>query len=120
MKNKKLRNGLLVVSLSLLILPSLILAAAPLKSPETDPNQIALTENAIYNVIIKVRNWVYTIFGIVAVIFIVLAAFDYLTSGGDPTKVKAAQSKLIYALVAIAVALIAGGATALIREFITT
>lgn len=111
MKNKKLRNGLLAVSL--LVLPILILAAV--QSPETPITSVDQVESLI----LKVRNWIFTIFLIVAVIFVVMAAFGYLTSGGDPAKVKTAQQQLIYAVVAIAVALIAGGIVAVVRNFIT-
>jgi len=43
----------------------------------------------------------------VAVIFIILAAFGYLTSGGDPEKVGSAKNKIVYAIVAIIVAALA-------------
>ena len=44
---------------------------------------------------------------LIAVIFIILAAYRYLTAGGDPEKVKAANKQIIFAAVAVVVALIA-------------
>lgn len=58
-------------------------------------------------IIITITKWLYTILLVVAVIFVILAAFKYLTAGGDPTAVKKANSQLIYAVVAIVVAILA-------------
>lgn len=52
-------------------------------------------------------NWMFYFLIILAVIFIVVAAFRYLFAAGDPEKVKAAGHALIYAAVAIAVAVVA-------------
>lgn len=45
--------------------------------------------------------------GAAAVIMIILAGFKYITSGGDSGKVGNAKSTLIYALVGIAIAILA-------------
>jgi len=62
----------------------------------------------------KVTNTVGTIVktlsiivGATAVIFIIIAAFKYITAGGDSTKVGAAKTTLIYALVGLFIAAIA-------------
>ena len=62
----------------------------------------------------------YTIFFIVAAIFIILAAFTYLTAAGDEEKVKSAKNRLIYAIVAIAVALLAVTIRGLVSNFLGT
>ena len=54
-----------------------------------------------------VLNTVYSIVGILAVIFIVVAGIRYTTSGGDPAKTKAAQQTLTYAIVGLIVAALA-------------
>ncbi len=54
-----------------------------------------------------IANWFAAIFFIVAVIFIILAAFSYLGAGGDEEKIKSAKQKLVYAVVAIIVAALA-------------
>lgn len=54
-----------------------------------------------------VVNWLFTFLIILAVVFILVAAFRYLTAGGDPEKVKGASHSLIYAAVAIVVAILA-------------
>lgn len=55
-----------------------------------------------------VANWIFSIFLIVAVIYIILAAFKYLTSRGGES-VKDAHKMLVYAAVAIAIAILAPG-----------
>ena len=54
-------------------------------------------------------GWMFTFLVILAIIFVLVAAFKYLTASGDPEKVKAASHQLIYAAVAIVVAIFAKG-----------
>jgi len=54
-----------------------------------------------------VATTIQTLFWIVAAIFIIWAAFKYLTAQGDPEKVGTARQMLIYAVIAIAIALLA-------------
>jgi hypothetical protein len=66
----------------------------------------------------KIIGWVFVAFFALAGLFILLAGFQYLTAGGDAAKVKAAKTKLIYAAIAIAIALVARSVTGLIQAFI--
>lgn len=52
-------------------------------------------------------NLVFTALVVFAIIYIILAAFQFVTAGGDPNGVLQARSKLIYAAVGIIVALLA-------------
>lgn len=54
--------------------------------------------------IVKVLSWVV---GIAAIIMIIVSGFKYITSGGDAGKVTSAKNTLIYALIGIAVAVLA-------------
>lgn len=72
----------------------------------------------VIRILNTVVNWIFTILLIVAVIYIFMAAFSYLGSGGDAVKVATAQTKLIYALVAIGVALIARGLEFIVRQLV--
>jgi cytochrome bd-type quinol oxidase subunit 2 len=65
------------------------------------------TMSDIVDIIVTVARWIRTIFFVVAAIFILMAAFGYLTSGGNEDKVKSAKNQLIYAVVAIVIALLA-------------
>lgn len=52
-------------------------------------------------------KWLFAILIAVAVIFILLAAYGYLTGGGDPEKVKVANKRILFAAIAVIVALLA-------------
>jgi len=56
-----------------------------------------------------IGSWVFAIFLAVSVIYIVLAAFQFVTGGGNPEQVSGARQKLIYAAIGIAIALLAAG-----------
>ena len=72
----------------------------------------------VMDILTKIVNVLYTAFFIVAIGFVILAAFDYLTGGDDPEKIKGATKKIMYAAIAIAIALISVGANKIIENFI--
>jgi phosphoglycerol transferase MdoB-like AlkP superfamily enzyme len=112
MKNKTIKN--IVLLISLIGLPVLVLALEYLPS---SPVQSLWDIERILTTIV---NWIFTILMIVAVIYILLAAFAYLGSAGDPEKVKTAQNRLIYAAVAIGVGLIAQGVRFVVSNLLRT
>ena len=77
----------------------------------TDPQHI-------FTILTKIVRYTYTIFFIVAIIFIIIAAFSFLTAQGDPEKIKGARAQILWAVVAIAIALISVGAAQIIKTFI--
>ncbi|MDP3974966.1 MAG: hypothetical protein Q8P88_01610 [Candidatus Jorgensenbacteria bacterium] len=60
------------------------------------------------------------VFFVVAAIMIIIAAFKYLTAQGDPEKVGVARQMVIYAVIAIAVALLALVVGAIAANFLGT
>lgn len=96
--------------LATLALPLTAFAAGPVNTIDTPEEVIQAIEN--------IGDWMYTIFLSVAVIMIVYAAFIYLTSGGGENVAKA-HKMLIYAAVAIAVAVGANGIISLVQAIIT-
>ena len=66
----------------------------------------------------KIVVLMYRALFIVAIGFVILAAFTYLTGGDDPEKIKSATHKIIYAAIAITVALISVGANVIIKDLI--
>ena len=87
----------------------------PVPDPTASPVKDATQLNAL---IAKIIRWIQYIFFIVATIFVIIAAFDYLNSKGDPEKVKAAQNSLIYAAIAVVVALISGGLIGVVKSVV--
>lgn len=88
--------GMLVISL--LLIPLLSLAQGQ-GGPETG--------QALVNLIERVANWLAALLFALAVIFILIAAFGYLTAGGDDEKIKTAKQKLVYAIIAVVIAALA-------------
>jgi preprotein translocase subunit SecG len=64
--------------------------------------------SAVESIITKIVNWLTGLFFVAAILFIFYAAWLYLTAAGDEDKVQKAKSQLLYSIVAIAVALLAG------------
>jgi len=69
----------------------------------------------VYNTLDTVANYLLGILIALAVVFIVWGAFQFLTSGGDDKKTADARKHILYALVAIAVGLLAKGLVAAVR-----
>ncbi|MDP2856268.1 MAG: hypothetical protein Q8N90_04135 [bacterium] len=110
--------ALYVLPITLGIFLTGFLAQAQIPSPP--PTGLITSVSGVWNFVNTIVKWVYWFFFAMAVLFIVFAAFSYLTAGGDPGKVKKANTQLIYAIVAIAVALIAYGIEALVRSALTS
>ncbi|KKR89199.1 MAG: hypothetical protein UU85_C0004G0039 [Candidatus Wolfebacteria bacterium GW2011_GWA2_42_10] len=74
--------------------------------------------DTLVNIIRNIVKWTYIIFFIVAVFFIILAAFTYLTAQADPEKIKTANKQILYAVIAIVIALLAIGFDTIIKSFL--
>ena len=57
----------------------------------------------VLDIIAVVSNWVFAIFLAIAVIFLVLGAFEFVTGEGNPEKVSSAKKRLLYAIIGIAI-----------------
>lgn len=62
------------------------------------------TVNDTFASITELFSWAV---GVVAIIMVVIAGFQYMASGGDSNKVGSAKTTLIYALIGVAVAAVA-------------
>lgn len=75
-------------------------------------NQGEITQAQVTNLF----SWVYTVAGIVAVIFIVKGALEYMISHGDPGKTRAATQTILYSVVGLIIVLLA----AVITRFVVS
>lgn len=75
----------------------------------TAPRDVVSSYSDVARILNVIINWFFGILIIVAVIFVLYAAYLYLVAGGDQESVKKASTVLIYAAVAVAVAIIAKG-----------
>lgn len=64
-------------------------------------------EGGVTSIVTRVANVAGFIILAISVLMILWSAFLFLTSGGDPTKVGSARSTIIFALIGVAVALLA-------------
>lgn len=106
---------LMSLVLAVFALPVLAAAVQPPEGyglPATSP--ISTGANLI-TFIETLTNWVFAIFVVLTVVFVLLAAFQFVTAGGDEAKVGEARMKLIWAFVGIIVAFIAKGIVPVVR-----
>ena len=97
--------------LAIVAVPLTISAQQTIPEGITDPQQII-------NTIESIGNWIFSIFLALSAIFILWAAFKFLTASGDAGKVGEAKQSLVYALVGIAVAVLAKGLVSLVENFL--
>lgn len=63
-------------------------------------------------------NWAIVIFWILTVLFLIWAAVLYLTAGGAEEKIKEARQRVIYALIAAAIALLSTGLGSIVTSLL--
>ncbi|MDD4990432.1 MAG: pilin [Candidatus Pacebacteria bacterium] len=69
----------------------------------------------MFNILYNVTNWVFFIMTIAAVLMIVFGGFTYITAAGDPTKAEKGKGILTFAIIGLAIALIAKLIPSLVR-----
>ena len=105
---KKITLALTVTGLA--IAPLMALAAfgdittAPEREVCCGPESIA----------VSLVNWLFGILLVVAVIFIIIAAYFFVTAQGDPEKTKSARNFVLYAVIGVLVAFAAKGLVMLV------
>lgn len=109
-------------SILALVLPAMAFAQnlpqpiAPTGSNVPQGNITSL--QSILQLLCTVFAWAFYFLIVLAVIFVIVAAFRYLTAAGDPEKVKAAGQTLLYAAIAIGVALLARAVPLVVGNFL--
>ncbi len=102
---------ILFLSVSLLVLPFFVLAQ------ETAPT-IGGSVDELVDILNRIGDLIFTILLVIAFIFLVMAGLNFITASGDTTKVDKARNMLMYCLMGVAVALLARGAIALVRNLL--
>ncbi len=70
------------------------------------------------NTIYTVTNWIFYILILVAVIMIILGGFVFMTAAGSPEKTAKGRNIVVYAVIGIAIAIIAKLVPVLVRTII--
>ena len=102
-----------LVLLSLVIMPFLAFAQ------DMPPEGKLTTPEAILDLLNQILSWIWMAFLTIAVVFLLIAGFTFLTASGDADKVGKARKMLMYSLIGIAVAVGSRGLIALITGIIT-
>ena len=109
-------------SIIALVLPAMAFAQTlPPPSAPTNANvpQGAITSlQGVLQTMCTVFAWAFYFLIVLAVIFVIVAGFKYLTASGDPEKVKSAGATLLYAAIAIGVALLARAVPLVVGSFL--
>ncbi len=70
-------------------------------------------------IIIKnITNWVFAVMMVVSVVFILMAAYEFVANGGEPAKIDEARKRLMWAAVGIAIAVLANSFPAVIQKIL--
>lgn len=80
---------------------------------QTAPEVVPATD--VMLILGSLLNWMFAILLLIAAIFIIIAAFMFVTAAGDPDKTKTARMYVLYALIGVLVAFAARGLVELVR-----
>lgn len=72
----------------------------------------------VLELVSRVGDWIFAGVMILAVVFIVIGAYYFVTAAGSPEKVTSAKNYMLYALIGFAVAVLARGMTIFVKGFI--
>jgi len=103
---------LALVLISLLAVPAVSLAQ------ETIPEGVIDAPEDLIDLIDTIADWIFTALMAIAVIFLVVAGFMWVTAGGNVESTTKARQMLINALIGVAIGLGAKGLVAVIRTLI--
>lgn len=112
MKSKILASGLLTL---LVLLPLVVLAAATSSPATPSPEPTTMDIAGLLEVIKTISRWLLSFLLVLVVIFVLWAAFLFVTAGGNPAKVEEARARLIFAAIGVAVALLAWSVPTIIK-----
>lgn len=96
-----------LVGTMIFITTGMVFAQSPIKSTDD-----------VVSVITNIAELMFEIFFIVAVLFVLYAAFIYLTAGDDTSKIDKAKASLKNAVIAIVIALVSTGVATIIDQFL--
>jgi magnesium-transporting ATPase (P-type) len=116
---KSIKKHIFTLALPLLLLSSKIAQADnPGGDPPGGSGAPLKSFDDILKLLDKVQQWAAQIFWIIAIIAVFYSAYLYATSGGDKTAVTKARDQLKYAIIAMAIAILAYGLPELIKNIL--
>lgn len=115
---KKITSFIATAGLQLLPILTLAQGGSGITQPVPLPNTQGFGVQGFIGVFNTFINWLFTLLLILAVIFILVAAFLYITGAASEDKIKTAHKYLKYAAIGIAVALLAQGVRFIIGQLV--
>ena len=106
---------LTIYSVGSFLLAGTALADTSFGTPASSTSPITSASD-VYDWIVAVTKWAYTIFFVLAVAFILLAAYRYLMAKDNEAEVKKATAALKNAVIAIAIALVSAGVSSIVNS----
>ncbi len=76
------------------------------------------TPTGVVNAITRISGALYSVLLALAVLFILVGAFNILTADDNAERVKKGQKQIIYAAVAVAIGILATGIITIIQQFL--
>lgn len=107
---KKMKKILSIVALGALLTPVLVFGQGP-EPILTHPDQVV-------GLLSSLLGYFWTIMGIIVIMMLLWAGFNFVTAGGDETKITKAKHMVQWSLVGIVVMLLSGGVMLLIENFL--
>lgn len=72
----------------------------------------------VIEVLNNIVNWLFAILLVVAVIYLIIAGYYFVTSQGEPDKMSKARNMVLYALIGVLVAFVSKGLIELVRRVV--
>jgi len=109
-------------------LPVIALVAAPLayalsvpppSGINTIPSPPLQSTGDVTDLICGLIPWIFWGLIVLSIVMVLIAAYRYVTSGGDAEKVSSANKTILYAAIAVVVALMAAGVPLIVDSFLS-
>lgn len=111
-----MKKHLITAAVALTLLTPLLVSAQTIGGINPVPPAPETTN--IATIMTTVLNWAFGLLIVLAALFIIWAAFLYLTSGGDSEKTEKATKFIVFAVVAIVVAALARAVVFIVRQIV--
>jgi len=102
-----------------ILFSAIVLGNGELAAGITIPNPLGSGGKDIPTLIDTIATWLLGIGSTIAVIIVIWAAFLFMTSGGNQTRVTQARQTLWYAIIGLTVLLLAKGVTLFIQNVLS-
>ena len=98
------------MALAMAITPALAVGNCTVDDPSgCVPDPVINSISGVFALLSKATSWIFVVLLFMAFIFIIMGAFTYIGSKGDSKKITDAKNYIIYALIGVAVGILAKG-----------